>query len=146
MKGHLRERSPGRWAIVLDSRDPDTGKRRRKWHSFRGTKREAQVECSRLVTEMTKGAYLEPSKLTLSQFVDQWLEHVEPRVAPRTFERYREIARKNLVPLLGRISAGALSISLAGSFQLRRARNRRRKAFDKRKRRAAGRERWPFRP
>jgi integrase len=103
MKGHLRERSPGRWAIVLDSRDPETGKRRRKWHSFRGTKREAQVECSRLVTEMAKGTYLEPSKLTLSQFVDQWLEHVEPRVAPRTFERYREIARKNLVPLLGQI-------------------------------------------
>ncbi len=48
MKGHIRERSPGHWAIVIDLRDPETGKRRRKWHSFRGTKREAQVECSRL--------------------------------------------------------------------------------------------------
>ncbi len=42
MKGHIRERSPGHWAIVLDVRDPATGKRKRKWHSFRGTKREAQ--------------------------------------------------------------------------------------------------------
>jgi len=34
MKGHIRERSPGRWAIVIDLPDPpETGKRRRKWHS-----------------------------------------------------------------------------------------------------------------
>jgi hypothetical protein len=47
MKGHIRERSPGKWAIILDVRDPATGKRRRKWHSFSGTKREAQIECAR---------------------------------------------------------------------------------------------------
>jgi hypothetical protein len=29
MKGHIRERSPGRWAIVIDARDPQTGKRKR---------------------------------------------------------------------------------------------------------------------
>jgi hypothetical protein len=33
MKGHLRERSPGHWAIILDIPDPKTGNRRRKWHS-----------------------------------------------------------------------------------------------------------------
>src|SRR5271165_6990231 len=104
MKGHIRERSPGHWAIVLDVRDPETGKRRRKWHSFRGTKREAQIECSRLVTEFTQGSYVEPSKTTLSMFLDKWLEQIEANVAPRTHERYREIAKKNLVPLLGQIA------------------------------------------
>ena len=49
MKGHIRERSPGRWAIVLDATDPATGKRRRKWHSFEGTKRQAETECARLI-------------------------------------------------------------------------------------------------
>lgn len=36
MKGHIRERSPGKWAIVLDvgEIDPKTGKKKRKWHSF----------------------------------------------------------------------------------------------------------------
>jgi hypothetical protein len=42
MKGHVRERSPGHWAIVIDLNDPTTGWRRRKWHSIKGTKREAQ--------------------------------------------------------------------------------------------------------
>jgi integrase len=101
MKGHIRERSPGKWAIILDLHDPETGKRRRKWHTFHGTKRQAQIECSRLVTEMAAGSYREPAKTTLAQFLDQWLEAQQSQVAPRTFERYAEIARKNIVPLLG---------------------------------------------
>jgi integrase len=99
MKGHIRERSPGRWAIVLDV--PDAGKRRRKWHSFKGTKREAQKECARLVAEMSDGAYVEPSKTTLSEFFDRWLKHLKPNVSPRTHERYQQIATKNINPLLG---------------------------------------------
>ena len=69
MKGHIRERSPGHWAIVIDLRDADTGSRRRKWHSFKGTKRRAQEECARLVSEMKAGAYFEPSKVTLAEFL-----------------------------------------------------------------------------
>src|SRR5277367_2838463 len=101
MKGHIRERSPGHWAIILDQRDPTTGKRKRKWHTFEGTKREAQVECSRLITAITGGTYLEPSKTTLAEFLERWLEAIKSRVSPRTHERYCEIARKNIVPALG---------------------------------------------
>src|SRR5215204_4386466 len=100
MKGHVRERSPGRWAIILDLRDPETGKRRRKWHSFAGTKREAQTECARLITSMDGGSYSEPAKTTVAQFLDRWIEHMASQVAPRTLERYAELARKNLCPIL----------------------------------------------
>ena len=101
MKGHIRERSPGHWAIVIDIRDPATGQRRRKWHSFRGSKRQAQVECSRLITEMERGTYLEPDKTSLAQFLDIWLADVRPRVSPKTIERYEQICRRNIIPLLG---------------------------------------------
>jgi integrase len=101
MKGHIVERSPGRWAIILDVYDPATGERRRKWHSFKGTKRQAQTECSRLITQMQEGVYVEPAKLTLAQFLERWLEHIRPNVAPKTYERYWQIATKNLGPLLG---------------------------------------------
>jgi hypothetical protein len=66
MKGHIRERSPGHCAVVLEVRDPESGTRKRKWHSFRGTKREAQTECSRLTTEFAQGSCIEPSKTTLA--------------------------------------------------------------------------------
>jgi integrase len=103
VKGHIRERSPGHFAIVLDTRDPATGSRRRRWHSFTGTKREAQIECARLISEMSTGTYLEPAKMTLAQFLEQWLANIKANVSPRSHERYEEIAKKNLTPLLGAI-------------------------------------------
>ncbi|HEY7232238.1 MAG TPA: tyrosine-type recombinase/integrase [Pseudolabrys sp.] len=101
MKGHIRERSPGHWAIVLEMRDAETGKRKRRWHSFAGTKRQAQVECARLVSELQNGSSIEPSRTTVAQYLDRWLEYIKPQVAPRTHERYSEIVRTYLAPTLG---------------------------------------------
>src|SRR6059058_2368230 len=100
MKGHLRERSPGHWDIVLDVRDPATGKRKRRWHSFAGTKRQAQVECARLISEMQGGTYLEPGKLTIAAYVARWLERVRKQIPKSTSERYSEIVTKNIQPEL----------------------------------------------
>src|SRR3569832_2875588 len=103
MKGHIRERSPGHWAIVIEQRDPSTGQRKRKWHSFKGTKREAQVECSRLSTAISGGNYIEPHKTTLSAFLDRWLEHVKSQVSPKSYERYAGIVAQNITPALGAV-------------------------------------------
>jgi len=103
MRGSIRERSPGRWAIILDLRDPATGRRKRKWHSFAGTKRAAQIECARLISELQGGGYLEPSKVTLAQFLDRWLDHIQSQVSPRSHERYGEIIRTHISPSLGAV-------------------------------------------
>lgn len=103
MKGHIRQRSPGHWAIVLDIHDAKTGRRRRKWHSFSGTKREAQIACSRLIAELSGGTYIEPAKTTVARFLRQWLDSIKPNVTPKTHERYTEIVTKNLIPAIGAI-------------------------------------------
>ena len=103
MKGSIRERSPGHWAIILDQRDPATGKRKRKWHSFAGTKREAQVECSRLITAMKGGTYQEPNKITLGDFLSRWVDHIQSQVSPKSHERYAGIVNQNLKPALGAV-------------------------------------------
>ena len=101
MKGHIRERSPGHWAIVVELRDPGTGKRRRKWHAFAGTKRKAQEECARLISALKGGTYLEPAKITVAEHMERRLEHVRSQVSPKTFERYCGVVRGNIVPALG---------------------------------------------
>src|SRR5262249_32415487 len=103
MRGHLRERSPGHWAIVIDVPSKD-GKRKQQWHSFKGTKRQAQIECARLISEIQNGTAVEPSRMTVSAFLERWIEHVQGQVSPRSHERYAEIARKNLAPLLGALT------------------------------------------
>jgi integrase len=101
MKGHIKERSPGHWAIILDIKKD--GARKRKWHSFKGTKREAQVECARLVAAMDEGSYVEKNKLTVGQFLNDRLTAWEAakRVTPKSVERYRELIDNQIIPHLG---------------------------------------------
>jgi integrase len=103
MKGHIRERSPGHWAIILDVPDPKTGKRRRKWHSFKGTKRQAQIESARLISVVQAGIYLEPSKTTMATYLARWLDHMKSQVSPKSHERYSGIVNQNLNPALGAV-------------------------------------------
>jgi integrase len=103
MKGHIRERSPGHWAIVIDARDPATGKRKRKWHSSKGTKREAQIKQAELIAAMSQGTYVERSKITVAEFVrsriDQW--EAAGEITARTVQRYRQLAENQIAPRLG---------------------------------------------
>jgi integrase len=102
MRGSLKERSPGHWAIILDIHDPQTGKRRRKWHAFRGSKKEARIECSRLISEMAAGAYVEHDKKSLNEFLDTWeRDWMATNVSPKTGERYSQLLRTCVRPYLG---------------------------------------------
>jgi integrase len=103
MRGHLRERSPGHWAIVIDVRDPQTGKRKRRWHSFAGPKREAEIKRAELIAAVARGGYVEPSKTTVADFVrarvDQW--EAAGDISARTAQRYRQLVENQIVPHLG---------------------------------------------
>ena len=102
MKGHLRKRGKESWAIVFDLGRDDAGKRKQKWHSFRGKKKDAQAELARLINEVNTGEYIEPSKLPLREYLDRWLkDYAQHGVAPKTLERYRQIIDKNIKPALG---------------------------------------------
>ena len=101
MKGHIRERSPGHFAIVLSV---GVGKNRKlKWHSFKGTKRQAQAECARLITGLKVGSYIEPSKLTVAQHLKNRLEQWESSkaISAKTAERYGQLIDNQIVPYLG---------------------------------------------
>jgi integrase len=101
MRGHLKERSPGHWAIILDIRDPQTGQRRRKWHSFAGTKRQAQARCAELLTEMNNHVYVEHDRQSLNDFLDAWQrDWMMQTVSPKTAERYSQLL-KHIRPTLG---------------------------------------------
>lgn len=108
MKGTIHKRSPGVFLIAIDHGRDAKGKRIRKWSTFKGTKREAQDECARLITELKTGNYLEPAKTTVAQYLEHWLADVKTRVSRKTHERYNEICRNNIVPLLGLVRLSEL--------------------------------------
>ena len=117
MRGHLKERSPGRWAIVIDGRDVN-GKRKRRWHSFAGNKRQAQLECARLIAEAQKsGGTVAPERLTVADYLEQWLRHIRSNVSPKSYERYASIIRANIIPALGNVRLSKLQpLAISGAY------------------------------
>ena len=82
MKGHVRERGKGNWYAVIDRPDPATGKRRQKWQRLKAKgKREAQIECARLISQLSDGIDIVTKKTSLRQFLEIWLAFKKPNVA-----------------------------------------------------------------
>jgi integrase len=102
MKGHIKKRGRS-WSIVIDvGRDPGTGKRKQKWMTVTGTKGDAQRKLRKYLTSLDEGTFVEPSKISVGEFLEQWLEtYARPNTSGKTFERYAELVRKDLIPLLG---------------------------------------------
>jgi len=109
MRGHIKQRAKGSWSIVLDLGRDASGKRKQKWSTVRGTKKEAQAELSRLLNEVNSGAYVEPSRMLVSEYLKRWLkDYAEPNVSPKTAERYAQIIRDNINPALGQYQLSKL--------------------------------------
>jgi integrase len=104
MTGHIRRRGDHSWELKFDaSHDPATGKRVIRYHSFKGTKRDAQIKLTELLKARDGGAYVEPSKLTVAEHVRTRVEQWEAAgdIGPKTAERYRELVENQIVPHLG---------------------------------------------
>jgi len=110
MKGSIRQRSRGSWEITIDTgRDPATGKRLRHYETLEGTKKAVQQRMHELLHTLEQGTYVRPSRLTVAQFLGEWLrDYARPNTAPRTCERYEEIVRVHLIPALGSFALLAL--------------------------------------
>src|SRR6266404_5245605 len=104
-QGHIRQQGKGSWELKFDlGRDPLTGRRVTKYATFRGTKRKAQEELTRLLAHRNEGSYVDPTKMTLAEYLHHWLTaDIDRRVAARTAARHRGIVEKNIIPRLGHV-------------------------------------------
>ena len=85
--GHMRRRGKRSWEIKFDlGRDPATGKRKTHYRSFKGTKREAQAELTRLLNQSNEGSYVDRTKTTVAEFFDRWeRDWASANVSPKTW-------------------------------------------------------------
>jgi len=101
-RGHVEARGKGTYRGFIELGFDADGKRKRTTFTLRGNKREAEAELTKRLHELNTGTYVSPSKLTVGQWLEQWLrDYAERRVQPSTFERYAQIVRQHLIPALG---------------------------------------------
>jgi integrase len=95
--GGIDERSPGhyrlRWRV--------DGKRFTK--SFHGSISEARKELRRLIRSVDDGQHVAPDKLPLAKYLRDWLD-ADPGISPKTRERYRQLAERQIIPHLGTVT------------------------------------------
>lgn len=100
--GNLTRRGRSSWRLKFEAGDRDsvTGRRRTRYVTMHGTRREAQAELIRLLAEVQNGTTVDPSKVTVAEYVHGWLDGAT-HLAPKTLERYRELAKHQIIPHLG---------------------------------------------
>jgi len=110
LKGHIRKRG-SKWCFVLDiGRDPETGKRRQKWFSGFATKKEAERAMVEKIAEINRGDYVEPSKMTVREFLNMWLlDEVKPNRKTTTYDLYRSLSKNHIIPEIGNIPLNKLT-------------------------------------
>ena len=105
MRGHIRKRG-GTWSVVVDAgRDPETGRRKQKWHSGFRTRKDAQRALADILGRLDRGTYVEPSRQTLAEYLTEWLEATRTRVRPSTWESYQRNVRTHINPAIGRLAS-----------------------------------------
>src|SRR5262245_20006593 len=103
MRGHVRKRG-GNWCFVIDLPRVGSGARRQRWFSGFATRKQAQTALSAALGEIGKGSYVEPSAMTVDEFLQRWLEdYVQHNCAAKTGERYAEIVRNHVLPVIGAV-------------------------------------------
>lgn len=107
--GTIRKRADGRWEGKYSlGYDPKTGKLIRK-SVYGKTQKEVRLALSKIVSEMDSGTYAEPSKMKVSQWLDEWLASYTMNINPATKSAYEEHIRVHIKPSLGNIPLKQLS-------------------------------------
>jgi integrase len=96
----------------IDQRGPDTYRLRYRVNgrrfstTFRGSLSDARKELRRLIRSGDTGEHVDPTRLTVAQWVERWIVTGAPgrrqkKVGRRTLERYEELLRCHVTPVLG---------------------------------------------
>jgi integrase len=103
MQGSVRQRGQRSWELrVLNGRDALTGRKTYLQKTVHGTRREAETELARFVTEVGDGAHASTKGATVGELLEQWFSYNELDWSPTVVHTYRRIIDRHLVPRFGR--------------------------------------------
>src|ERR1043165_10188820 len=100
--GQIIPRGEDTWLVRIFMGRDGNGKRRYLNKTIRGKKKDAQDYLSKTLTAISAGTFIEPSPLTVDQYLDKWLAAAaRPRLRERTFSSYSYLLSLYVRPALG---------------------------------------------
>jgi integrase len=100
MRGHIRRRGAQSWELKYESGSAGSRRQTRYKTVKAKTRREAQAELARLLTQVADGAHVNPSRLTVRGHLEDRLTVWKDagKISPKTEERYRELFTRQIAP------------------------------------------------
>ncbi|MCH5586283.1 site-specific integrase [Shimazuella sp. AN120528] len=81
------------------------------------TKKEAELACAELITQIEKNEYIEPSKLTFGEFLKDFMEnHVRLTIRQSTYESQISVINKHIYPGLGHLELQKITPMIIQKF------------------------------
>jgi integrase len=120
VRGHVREKGPGAWELVVYlGRDPLTGRKRQRSQTVRGGRRDAERALAKLVGAVYDGRIaVGAPAATLDELLDRWLDLAADDLSPSTLREHRRIVKTRISPALGRVPITKLTSARLDSFYL----------------------------
>ncbi len=101
-QGSIIRRGKKSWRCKYDLPRGEDGGRRIAYVTVKGTRKDAEKEMRAKLTAIDTGTHVDPSAVTVGEFLHDWLDTVAPRTAaPKALERYRGLVKNQIAPHLG---------------------------------------------
>ncbi len=102
MAGQIIKRSDKTWLVRIFTGRDSKGKRQYLNKTIKGKKKDADTYLRTTLTAISTGNFIEPSQLTMDEYLDKWLRTVaKGRVRERTFQSYEWLLKNYVRPTIG---------------------------------------------
>jgi hypothetical protein len=101
--GQVIRRGERTWLVrIFMGRDPESGKRQYHNKTIHGTRKDAQAYLNQAQRDRDLGMYCEPSRMSLDQYLNKWLETAaKPKLRAKTHHDYEALLKRYVRPALG---------------------------------------------
>ena len=91
------------WSYVIRVPDPVTGKTKPQWVGGFDSANSAKLARDKARVSLGNRDYVPPTKLTVGEYLNTWVNAHARKIKPTTLNRYKELINDYLVPRLGTI-------------------------------------------
>jgi integrase len=114
--GTIRQRKDGRWeARYTVGRDPGTGRQIQRY-IYGESEKEVLKELQAVQVDLTNGTYTEPSKMTVSAWLDFWTANHLGNIKESTQASYKGHIKNHISPAIGAVKLQKLTPDTVQNF------------------------------